>query len=439
MNARSGPAADGMRSRAGACSSLRQLTGPWWLGLLSGLVWLVPAAILWRFTSVTAAVVLLSAVIALSASDKVVTQAWRGLPPSRKLAGHSVAATVALLLTLVLTRPDRRLSPVTAFARLGAQLSPAAVTLTLLLAVIVVALAGGAIPALTEAVAGSLLLRMLAAPRPGQPAIAGLSNAAVLGVLVAVAVLIGLLAEDAARRSRQAVLAAESARHILEADRMRAVLLAAVSHDLRSPLAAATAALSCLRAPGIQLTAADQDELLAAADESVGHLARLADGLLDVSRLQAGSLSVFPRPADLGEIIGSSLGELGPSARAVTVEVPRGLPAIMADPVITERIIVNLAGNALRYAPAGSPLRLTASTLGDRVELRVIDRGPGIPATGRDQAFLPFRQLGTGQTAGVGLGLAVSRGLAEAMGGTLRPEETPGGGLTMALTLPAAA
>ena len=111
---------------------------------------------------------------------------------------------------------------------------------------------------------------------------------------------------------------------------------------------------------------------------------------------------------------------------------------LMADPPIMERVIVNLAGNALRYSPAGSPLLLTAGACGDRVELRFVDRGPGIPEAERDRAFMPFQRLGdTSRTTGVGLGLTVSRGLTEAMGGTLKPEETPGGGLTMAISLPA--
>ena len=149
---------------------------------------------------------------------------------------------------------------------------------------------------------------------------------------------------------------------------------------------------------------------------------------------------MFPRPSDLGEIIASSLGDFGPLARTVTVNVPRDLPPVMADPAIMERIIVNLVGNALRYAPAGSPLRLTARSLGNRVQLRVIDCGPGIPEADRERAFLPFQRLGdTSKTIGVGLGLALSRGLTEAMGGAVEPEETPGGGLTMVVMLHAAA
>ena len=132
---------------------------------------------------------------------------------------------------------------------------------------------------------------------------------------------------------------------------MRTALLAAVSHDLRTPLAAARAAVSCLRSGDIPLTAEDHNELLATADESLEQLAYLVTSLLDVSRLQAGALPVFPRPADLGEIIACSLDGFGPAARAVTVDFPSDLPQVMADPPIMERIIVNLIGNALRYSP----------------------------------------------------------------------------------------
>jgi len=224
-----------------------------------------------------------------------------------------------------------------------------------------------------------------------------------------------------------------------EADRGRAALLAAVSHDLRAPLAAATAAVSGLRSRDVGLTADDRAELLAVAEESLDLLGRITASLLDVSRLQAGALAVFPRPAELGPIVAGSLDALGPPGRMVLADIPDGLCEVMADPAITERVIANLAGNALRYSPAGSPPLVTARARGDRVELRVVDHGTGIPEADRRRAFLPFQRLGRpGDGTGAGLGLAVSRGLAEAMGGTVEPEETPGGGLTMVLSLPAA-
>jgi two-component system, OmpR family, sensor histidine kinase KdpD len=234
------------------------------------------------------------------------------------------------------------------------------------------------------------------------------------------------------------VAAAKAAEPIAEADRMRAALLAAVSHDLRTPLASAKAAVTSLRSADVQWGEEDRDELLATADESLDRLAHLVDNLLDMSRLQAGALAVFPRPTGLGDVVARALDDLGIGRKAVIVDIPDSLPAVRVDPGILERVIVNLAGNALRYSPPGSPPLLTASALGERVELRVVDRGPGIPEQDRDRLFVPFQRLGdTDNTTGVGLGLALSRGLTEAMGGTLDPEETPGGGLTMTLSLPA--
>ena len=224
-----------------------------------------------------------------------------------------------------------------------------------------------------------------------------------------------------------------------EADRGRAALLAAVSHDLRAPLTAAKAAVSGLRADDAQLTADDRADLLAAAEESLDRLARLAASLLDVSRLQAGARAVFPRPADLGEIVAAALEALGPQPQPVLADIPSGLPEVIADPAIAERVIVNLADNALRYSPAAAPPLLSARIVGSRVELRVVDHGPGITAADRKRIFQPFCRLGApGDGTGVGLGLAVARSLAETMGGTVEPESTPGGGLTMVFTLPAA-
>jgi two-component system, OmpR family, sensor histidine kinase KdpD len=252
---------------------------------------------------------------------------------------------------------------------------------------------------------------------------------------------LGAFAAYAAVALEQQRLAAEAeaAKPIAAADRMRTALLAAVSHDLRTPLASAKAAVTSLRSPDMHWNAADTAELLATADESLDRLTRLVANLLDMSRLQAGALSLFPRPAGLDEVVAMALDDLGPAGREITVEMPVALPAVRVDPAILERVVVNLTENALRYSPAGKPPLLTASALGDRVELRVVDRGPGLPDVDKERMFVPFQRMGdTDNTTGVGLGLALSRGLTEAMGGTLTAEDTPGGGLTMTVSLPAA-
>ncbi len=252
---------------------------------------------------------------------------------------------------------------------------------------------------------------------------------------------LGAFAAYAAVALEQQRLAAEAeaAKPIAAADRMRTALLTAVSHDLRTPLASAKAAVTSLRSPDMHWNAADTEELLATADESLDRLTRLVGNLLDMSRLQAGALSLFPRPSGLDEIVALALDDLGPAGRDISVEIPEMLPAVLADPAILERIVVNLAENALRYSPAGKAPLLAASSLGDRVELRVVDRGQGIADGDKERVFVPFQRLGdTDNTTGVGLGLALSRGLTEAMGGTLTAEDTPGGGLTMTVSLPVA-
>ncbi|WP_033341088.1 DUF4118 domain-containing protein [Catenuloplanes japonicus] len=252
-------------------------------------------------------------------------------------------------------------------------------------------------------------------------------------------------AAQAAVALRQERLKAEAAtvRPLAAADRMRTALLAAVSHDLRTPLASAKAAVTSLRSASgehaeIEFDDEDRAELLATADESLDHLARLVANLLDMSRLQAGVLGLSLIEIGLEDAVPRALDELGPAAHAVRVAIPPDLPEVPADPGLLERVLVNLVANALRYSPPDTPPVVSASTHGGEVELRVIDTGPGIPEEQWDSVFLPFQRLGDRDNhTGVGLGLALSRGLAEAMGGTLTPEATPGGGLTMVLALPA--
>ncbi|GAA1888400.1 sensor histidine kinase KdpD [Asanoa iriomotensis] len=242
-----------------------------------------------------------------------------------------------------------------------------------------------------------------------------------------------------ALRQERLVEQAAEAQPLAEADRMRTALLAAVSHDLRTPLASAKAAVTSLRSDEVEFSAEDRDELLSAADESLDKLGRLVANLLDMSRLQAGALGVVPAALGLEEAVPRALDDLGPASRPVVLRMPDDLPLVHADPGLLERILVNVIGNAVRYSPPDKPPKITASEHGGLVELRVIDHGPGIPDADRDRVFQPFQRLGDHTNhEGVGLGLALSRGLAEAMAGALVPETTPGGGLTMVLTLPSA-
>ncbi|MGW3206847.1 ATP-binding protein [Streptomyces sp. NPDC001135] len=237
---------------------------------------------------------------------------------------------------------------------------------------------------------------------------------------------------SAVERARLAEAAAE-VEPVRAADRLRTALLRAVGHDLRTPLAAGWAAVTSLRSPDVEFTPEDRDELLATADESMAKLNRLVENLLDLSRLEAGALTLNLRPTSLDEVLPMALADV-PGVEAADVEK---IPAVLADPPLLERVIANLASNAVRHTPRGHKVLVTASALAGRVELRVVDRGPGLPQTGRERIFEPFQRLGDNDnTTGLGLGLALARGLTEAMNGTLTPEDTPGGGLTMVVSLP---
>jgi two-component system, OmpR family, sensor histidine kinase KdpD len=220
-------------------------------------------------------------------------------------------------------------------------------------------------------------------------------------------------------------------------ERMAIALLSTVSHDLRGPLAAAKAAVESLNSTDVRFSHEERGELVDAAEQSLNRLVRLVENLLDANRLRVGALAISPHSVSLAEVIGRSMDELGRAGRGIRVQVPDALPEVYADAVLLERALVNLLSNALRHGRGDQPPSITAEKHRGRVEVRVVDHGPGVRPTDWERIFLPFQRLGEqANPAGVGPGLTLCRDLVEAMGGTITPEVTPGGGLTIRLGLP---
>jgi two-component system sensor histidine kinase KdpD len=236
---------------------------------------------------------------------------------------------------------------------------------------------------------------------------------------------------DRARLRTQAA----QAEALAEGDRMRTALLRAVSHDLRTPLASIKASVSSLRQTDVHWSEEDEAELLANIEQNADRLDALVGNLLDMGRLQAGSLEPFLRAIAVDEVAPVALRGLD-DADHLLISVPDDLPLVRADPGLLERVLANLFSNALRHSPPDMRPMLRAKEDGDRVVIDVVDHGSGVPAGLKERIFEPFARLDA-RSPGVGLGLAVAKGFAEAMGGTIAAVDTPGGGLTVRVTLPA--
>ena len=239
---------------------------------------------------------------------------------------------------------------------------------------------------------------------------------------------------------RQLRAEAAVAAGLAEANDLRAALLAAVSHDLRTPLSSIKAAATSLLQQDVDWTPQATHELLATIDEETDRLNTLVGNLLDMSRLQSGALQLVMRDVGLEEVVPAAIKGLGERAQAVDVSVEETMPRVHADAALLERAVANIIGNALSWSPPDHPVRIDACAVGGRVDLRVVDRGPGIPPDQRDRMFQPFQRLGDqSNDGGTGLGLAVARGFVDAMGGEITVEDTPGGGLTVVVSLEASA
>ena len=219
-----------------------------------------------------------------------------------------------------------------------------------------------------------------------------------------------------------------------EANRVRTALLTAVSHDLRTPLASVKAAVSSLRQADVRWSPQDEQDLLATVEEGADRLNSLVGNLLDMSRVHAGALRPFLRPTSLDEVVPLAIEGLD-AGPAIDLDLPDGLPLVLTDPGLLERVVTNLAANAVRFSPAGVAVEISARDEDGEVVLRVVDHGPGVPEAERERIFEPFQRLGDQSVGGVGLGLAVARGFVDAMGCLLAADSTPGGGLTMKVTL----
>jgi len=246
-----------------------------------------------------------------------------------------------------------------------------------------------------------------------------------------------VLAVERDRLTRQA----QQGERLRQADRVRTAVLAALSHDLRTPLATIKASVSSLRDRSVAWTEDDQVELLASADEAADQLDALLANLLDLSRLQTGAVVPVRRAVSVDEVVHRAL--IGLPLERVRDEIPDDLPLVDTDAGLLERVIANITANALRHSPETATVRLLAGEVSDefgrRVQIRVADNGPGVAQDDREAMFAPFQRLGdVPHGSGVGLGLAVARGLAEAVDATIEVDDTPGGGLTMIVTLPIA-
>jgi two-component system, OmpR family, sensor histidine kinase KdpD len=237
---------------------------------------------------------------------------------------------------------------------------------------------------------------------------------------------------------RQLRAEAAVAAGLAEASDLRVALLAAVSHDLRTPLSSIKAAATSLLQQDVEWTPQATRELLTTIDEESDRLNTLVGNLLDMSRLQSGALELTMRDIGLEEVVPSAIKGLGERGHGVETRVDETLPRVHADAALLERAVANVVDNALAWSPADKTVRVEAGAIAGRVDLRVVDRGPGIPPDQRERVFQPFQRLGDQSNGtGTGLGLAVARGFVEAMGGEITVEDTPGGGLTMVVSLEA--
>jgi two-component system sensor histidine kinase KdpD len=387
---------------------------------------------------------------------------WYFIPPIHEFTIHEGRDLIALVVFLVVAgvvssfahaagkrsaEAARARAEAETLARLGGQLMVEEDPLPVLISTLRTAFGLQAIAVLQRSGDGWVVESSTGAPVPASPEEGDLSIP-VDAEMELVVVGPGLAAEDLtllqgftgqlalALERRQLRAEAAVAAGLAEANDLRAALLAAVSHDLRTPLSSIKAAATSLLQQDVEWTPQATRELLATIDEETDRLNTLVGNLLDMSRLQSGALQLVMRDVGLEEVVPAAIKGLGDRARTVEVNVEETLPRVHADAALLERAIANIVDNAVTWSPPDTTVRVEAGAVAGRVDLRVVDRGPGIPPDQRDRVFQPFQRLGDqSNDGGAGLGLAVARGFISAMGGEITVEDTPGGGLTLIVSL----
>jgi two-component system sensor histidine kinase KdpD len=388
------------------------------------------------------------------------------IPPLHEFAIHEGKDLIALIVFLLVAgvvsgfvhvaarrsaEAARARAEAETLARLGGQLMTEEDPLPLLISTLRTTFGLSAMAVLQQSGDGWIVETSAGAPVPESPEEGDLSIP-IDSEMQLVVVGPGLAADDLsllqgftgqlalALERRQLRAEAAVAAGLAEANDLRAALLAAVSHDLRTPLSSIKAAATSLLQRDVDWTPQATSELLATIDEEADRLNALVGNLLDMSRLQSGALQLVMRDVGLEEVVPAAIKGLGERAQTVRVSVDETMPRVHADPALLERVIANIVDNALNSSPPDRPVRVDGFSVADRVDLRVVDQGPGIPPDQRDRMFQPFQRLGDqSNDGGTGLGLAVARGFVDAMGGEITVEDTPGGGLTVVVSLEASA
>lgn len=308
------------------------------------------------------------------------------------------------------------------------------ITMLYLLPTLVAATRWGSGPAVVAAGAAFIVHNYFFVEPVGTFAVARQDEILALLLLLVTAIVTGQLAVSA----QQGTARAREAEILRRSDELKTALLHAVSHDLRTPLAAIKAGVSNLRQPDVTLGESDRADLLADIEDETDRLTRLIANLLDLSRIESGTVAYTPDWNSLGEIAGAVVARLRPvlDGHPVRLDVPESLPYVPFDSVQIAQVLTNLIENAARHTPLGTPIEVTARVSGDHLRIMVADQGRGIRPEDQQRIFEPFTRVGTGRRDGSGLGLAIARGLVQAHRGQIWVEEPPAGGARFVFTLP---